>query len=122
MASTITCIAGNDASWTITISMDELFYATDLVFLAKKRISDADADAVITAIPAVLHGGTVKVDLAPEATEAVEPGRWYVFGIQWRGSDGVLSEWPPANEPPGALYVRRGLVADIPAPPDPPPS
>ena len=122
MAQTLHVIQGNTAEWEVPVvdqdgAAVDLSSATDLSFLVKTRISDDDVDAVMSYTPTVKDpatAGILEVRLSPALTGAVtEPDRWYVWGIQYKvGSQ--LYEFPDPTEDPGALYVRRGVVAATP--------
>ena len=82
MALVLYAIAGNDAHWRLPVteadgSPKDLSGATDLVFLVKRRVDDADADAVVSAIPVVedAAGGILEVRLTPADTAALRRRR-----------------------------------------------
>ncbi len=107
---------GGSAEWSIPLTSPtgvpkDLTAATGLVFLAKRRIDDADVDAAITSTPVVTDaaGGIVRVKLAPADSVSLDP-RLYVWGMQLLDGSGNLWEFPDPSQEPGKLIIRAGVV------------
>lgn len=117
MADVLFMHAGNQAEWSIPItnadgSAKSLVGATDLTFMVKRRIDDADTDAVISMTPVVSDaaGGIIDVRLTPAHSENIDPG-WYVWALQFTDGTGKSWEFPAPSSEPGKLLVRRSIVA-----------
>jgi hypothetical protein len=122
MALVLYAIAANDAQWQLPVteadgSPKDLTAATDLVFLVKRRVDDADEDAVVSATPVVAdaEGGILEVRLEPADTAALPAGE-YVWAIQFADGTGALWEFPGPSLAPGRFLVRASVVATVPAP------
>ena len=121
MADVLYLHRGGSAAWQIPITNSDgtarvLTGITSLVFLAKRRIDDADADAVLTVTPTVTDAaaGLIKVAVTPALSVALDAGT-YVWGLQFKETDGSLWEFPPPSSDPGKLLVKSDVVLVVPA-------
>lgn len=120
MADVLYIHRGGSAEWLIPITNSDgtprnLTGVTNITFLAKRRIDDADVDAALTLTPVVSDaaGGIVAVTATPAQSDELVAGI-LAWGLQFKEADDALWEFPPPSSPPGKLIVKADVVQATP--------